>query len=292
MKKNGFLSLRIALALSVVLVCILWAVGQYSGSGESSVVSGPEDLRSELLWAQLIAVHVGGASTVYDAGSFVFVPGGDPDAEVFAEGLVPEIDGKEGWPVILFEDAFSHETVIVNGRGEEIMRLPPADGYAPSRIVMTALLLPPGSTAGGTGIRQVNVPAPSKSFLADVPSTGLAGGGAEDRSGLSPSTGSDAVANTDGANLPKSVQGSVTRTLLGVNLTLYADSDSGSVSHDGYSRFVQTNGVGPKATVQQAINAAVSGDTIELRGASAFADRTLTVGGKSLVLRPVGHVRF
>ncbi len=51
-----------------------------------------------------------------------------------------------------------------------------------------------------------------------------------------------------------------------VNYTLYVDSDVGNDSYDGCSSAFQTGGRGPKATVQQAIEASLSGDVIELRG--------------------------
>jgi hypothetical protein len=76
------------------------------------------------------------------------------------------------------------------------------------------------------------------------------------------------------------------------NGTLYADSDTGAAGHDGLSQAVLSASRGPKASVQQALDAALSGDTVELRGQAAFPDAALSPGGKSLTLRPVGGVRF
>jgi len=77
-----------------------------------------------------------------------------------------------------------------------------------------------------------------------------------------------------------------------VNCILYVDSDVGSSSYDGCSQEVLSSGRGPKATVQQALDLAVSGDVIELRGSASFGDTVLSPGAKSVVLRPVGAVRF
>jgi hypothetical protein len=76
------------------------------------------------------------------------------------------------------------------------------------------------------------------------------------------------------------------------NCTLYADSDIGGAQYDGFSPAVLSASRGPKATVQQALDTAFSGDAVELRGQSAFADAVLSPGDKRLILRPAGGVRF
>jgi len=101
--------------------------------------------------------------------------------------------------------------------------------------------------------------------------------------------------DNDGVNDDKEVErGTDPLDPASLNRTLYADSDVGSVGYDGYSDAVPAAGGvrGPKAAAQQAIGIAVSGDVIELRGAAAFADGLLSPGDRSLVLRPVGAVRF
>ncbi len=107
--------------------------------------------------------------------------------------------------------------------------------------------------------------------------------------------GSDATADADGdmvSNALECARGTDPRNPASVNRTLYVDSDIGSNTYDGYWSYLRSYGRGPKAGVQQMINASVSGDVIELRGAPAFADRTLNTGGKDIILVPVGSVRF
>jgi hypothetical protein len=107
--------------------------------------------------------------------------------------------------------------------------------------------------------------------------------------------GSDATADADGdmvSNALECARRTDPRNPASVNRTLYVDSEIGSNSYDGYWSYLRSYGRGPKAGVQQMINASVSGDVIELRGAPAFADRTLTTGGKDIILVPVGSVHF
>ena len=53
-KADGYLAVRIALALCAVLACFLWAAAQYAG-GVVRMLTGPEDLRADLQWAQFYA---------------------------------------------------------------------------------------------------------------------------------------------------------------------------------------------------------------------------------------------
>lgn len=291
-KKSGFLAVRIMLVLGVSLIFILWAAAQYS-SGDDRLVSGPEDLRRELWRAQSLSLPQNDFPVFVDAGDFIFV-GGTDDGAALADGLVPVAgaDGAVRWPVTVYEDPLTLETVFLNADGDEVGRLqaPPgydpawvldaafpqgvpegadASGYDPSRVVMTANLLAPGGE-GGTG-------------------AGIAG------EGLRGAAGGDAGEDADNAsmvNVQKLVRDTEPIETASVNGTLYADSDIGNALYDGYSQTALSASQGPKATVQQAIDASISGDIIEIRGQAAFSDTMIVPGSKNVRLRPIGNVRF
>jgi len=124
-KADGYLAVRIALALCAVLACILWATAQYAG-GVGRQISGPEDLRLELRRAQMLAPP-SDSPFAFDAGRFSYVPGGRPFESEFVEGLVSRLDpdGQQTWPVTVYEDRSSRDTVILNGEGAEVGRLAP-----------------------------------------------------------------------------------------------------------------------------------------------------------------------
>ena len=146
-KGNGFLSLRVAVSLVAVFAFILWAAAQYAG-GEGRQISGPEDLRTELRKAQLL-VPPSDSVVQYDAGRFTYVPGPHPFEREFVEGLVLrlEADGRETWPVTVYEAA-SWDTVFLNADGAEIGRLASAKGYDPA---WAARYLFPGWQFSGYG---------------------------------------------------------------------------------------------------------------------------------------------
>ena len=140
-EKNGFLAIRIGLALCVTLACILWAVAQHSDVAGRQV-STPEDVRAELRRAQLLAPPSESA-VLYDAGQFEYVPANEALACEFVEGLVSRLGpgGREVWPVSVYEEAASRETVFLNADGAEVFRLSPEAGYDPG---WTARFLFPG----------------------------------------------------------------------------------------------------------------------------------------------------
>jgi hypothetical protein len=47
LKANGFLAVRVALVMGLVLICLLWAAAK-SGEGQVPSVDGPDGLRKEL----------------------------------------------------------------------------------------------------------------------------------------------------------------------------------------------------------------------------------------------------
>jgi hypothetical protein len=138
--KKGFLAVRVALVLSATAVFIFWATGQHTEKQDRQM-SGPEELRRELWLAQAQALPQAlpqtlpgdGAPVFVDAGVFVYT-GTDEGALALADGLVPVGDGEGGlvWPVMLFEDALTRETVFLNAEGLEAGRLAPPPGYDPA----------------------------------------------------------------------------------------------------------------------------------------------------------------
>lgn len=119
----------------------------FGNEGEAEAVSEPEDLREELADVQLAAPPLEGEPLVWDGGEYLFNPGGGLSAVALAEGLVPVADGQGlCWPVTLFEDRDSRETVFLDALGNEIGRLPPVPGYDPGWIV--DLLFPEGAPVG------------------------------------------------------------------------------------------------------------------------------------------------
>jgi hypothetical protein len=320
-RKNGFLAIRIVLALCVVLACILWAAAQYAG-GEGRTVTGPEDLRVELQWAQLLASPGAEDTFAYDAGGFVFVPDGGADAAALAGGLVP-LTGEGGgtvWPVTLFEDPVTRETVFMNADGEEFGRLPPPDGYDPgwiasvlypegapsaaaaaacdpSRIVMTVLLLPLGAAAEVTGTRHAESPASGKGVGGiDDPAAGLICGGTIPVAGA----GSGAAAQSD---VEAAAMAARERTTAGTTNapstrarggharakhTVYVDRSIGKDAWTGRVRDKENADDGPKRTVGAGLGAVNKGDRLVInRGAYA---ENLDVRGKDADVLFSGNV--
>lgn len=72
------------------------------------------------------------------------------------------------------------------------------------------------------------------------------------------------------------------------NVTLYADKAIGNNSYDGLTPTVN-GGHGPKEGVQAAVNASISGDTVEV-ASGTYEEPEISPGSKSLTIRPVNHV--
>jgi hypothetical protein len=73
------------------------------------------------------------------------------------------------------------------------------------------------------------------------------------------------------------------------NVVVYADSDAGSDEYDGLAATFEGEH-GPKASLGAALAASYSGDTIQMTGGNAFEETSLILGGKVLLVRPVGQV--
>ena len=164
---------RAAPVLGAALVALAWAYGRDGGAGIPSV-GGPEALRRELRLAQARELPVEAGPVTADAGLRVYTAEEGADALALAEGLVPVAGagGADVWPVTLYEDGETRETVFLNADGQEAGRLPPPDGYdpgwaleaafpggapdgvesacyAPSRVALTVTLVAPEEGASG-----------------------------------------------------------------------------------------------------------------------------------------------
>jgi len=138
---------RAAPVLGAALIALAWAYGRDGGAGIPSV-GGPEALRRELWLAQARALPAGAGPVTVDAGLRVYTGEEGAGALALAEGLVP-VAGAGGaavWPVTLYEDGETCETVFLNADGQEAGRLPPPDGYDPGWPLEAAF---PGGVPGG-----------------------------------------------------------------------------------------------------------------------------------------------
>jgi len=143
----GWLATRAAPVLGAALIALAWAYGRDGGAGIPSV-GGPEALRRELRLAQARELPVEAGPVTADAGLRVYTAEEGADALALAEGLVP-VAGAGGaavWPVTLYEDGETRETVFLNADGQEAGRLPPPDGYDPGWALEAAF---PGGVPGG-----------------------------------------------------------------------------------------------------------------------------------------------
>lgn len=174
-------------------LCIVWALALY-GDGGPLRVAGPRDLREEFRDAQFDAPPSLDPLS-YDAGVYVFDPdGSDADDLALAAGLIPQSAGGGALcPVTLYEDPFTRDTVFLNVLGEEILRIPPEDGYSqdwvldalypygdvpadmmsaydPSRVVMSALLagFSDGPTSGAADAEPRRAVSGASKPLADA----------------------------------------------------------------------------------------------------------------------------
>ena len=138
---------RAAPVLGAALVALAWAYGRDGGAGIPSV-GGPEALRRELRLAQARELPVEAGPVTADAGLRVYTAEEGADALALAEGLVPVAGagGADVWPVTLYEDGETRETVFLNADGQEAGRLPPPDGYDPGWALEAAF---PGGAPGG-----------------------------------------------------------------------------------------------------------------------------------------------
>ena len=304
---------RAAPVLGAALVALAWAYGRDGGAGIPSV-GGPEALRRELRLAQARELPVEAGPVTADAGLRVYTAEEGADALALAEGLVP-VAGAGGaavWPVTLYEDGETRETVFLNADGQEAGRLPPPDGYdpgwaleaafpggvpggvesacyAPSRVALTVTLVAPeegvsglaeegrtdaGAAPGGNGAARADEGGGGASG-AGGGACGIAGG-AQDRSGAN--GGADAGPDGGGAAGPE---------------TVFVDARTGDDACTGRARSRAAGGAaapddGPKRSLAAGLAALAEGGRLVVTG-GAF-DEGLDVRGRAVDVRIDGEV--
>ncbi len=72
-------------------------------------------------------------------------------------------------------------------------------------------------------------------------------------------------------------------------ILLYADSDAGSDSYDGYA-FEVIAGHGPKRSLGAACDVSYAHDVIQISGSTVFHEPSLCIGLRDVTLRPLGAV--
>lgn len=165
---------RMGLVLIVAAVCLMCGLISFSAGqkpeAEEDVqrITSLEHMRRELSHVQMLALPTSLERVVIDGGAYLFAPSPDDlEAPMLFSLLIPqEVEGRRTWPVTLFEDPESRDTVVLDAEGGEVVRLlcetgydpgwvfdvfvPPlqgistdADAYDPARIALTLRLILP-----------------------------------------------------------------------------------------------------------------------------------------------------
>lgn len=128
---------RMGLVFAVAAMCLTCCLISLSSSHKPGVerrtLASLADLQRELAYVQMLTLPVGEEPVVVDGGEYLFEPApGDLDALLLLGALVPmESNGRRCWPVMLLEDPESRDTIILDGEGCEVVRLPCDPGYDP-----------------------------------------------------------------------------------------------------------------------------------------------------------------
>ena len=179
---------KMGLALCVAAVCLMcclisFSAGENTETEEIQRLTSLEDMRHELSHIQMFSLPTGLDRVVVDGGTYLFEPTpGDLEAPMFFSLLIPqEAEGLRCWPVTLFEDPESRDTVVLNAEGSEAVRLPcdpdynpewafdmlfplspditDADAYNPARIALSMRLV---FREDGLANKESARPSPSK----------------------------------------------------------------------------------------------------------------------------------
>lgn len=276
-------------------------------------ISGPEDLRTELRRAQVAAPpRPKGAPIFSDAGDFLFAGQGDADGLGLAERLVPVMgaDNVMRWPVTVYEDPLTRETVFLNADGAEAWRLArpldydpswvagtvfpdgmPAEtdagDYDPARVVLCANLLSTASPESArTGLRAHTSPKMVGNQEADIhvlqrasEEEGHSGADHEALSGKGPALAAETNAPGQSASKPVSrVQGRI----------VYVDRKCGKDTWAGRAGHATADNNGPKRTVAAGVRALREGDQLLI--SDGVYGETLDVRGRRSQVRIRGDV--
>jgi len=279
-----------------MLGVVLFLTAQWVCS-EYKILNNPADLQQIFLDAYLTR-HMDGCPDDCDLGTYRFSPC-DDGGRALMHGLVPtpRADGSVLWSVSLYEDFLMRETVFLNASGEEILRIastPEDDAvWLADRDYVNA-----GPRDGIDDNGLVDMTGTAQLLFADEDLVKNETEGSDPRrsSGDRPRLTLPLRANAEGLkNTQQDWQSDVQIMANGGEggRIFFVDSDIGRDTYDGSAATVELgSNCGPKASVQEALNLSVSGDVIELSGQGVFPDQLLSPEGKSVVLRPVGHVRF
>lgn len=276
-------------------------------------ISCPEDLRTELWRAQVTAPpRPKETPIIADAGDFLFTGKGDADVSAFAERLMPVTgaDSVTRWPVTVYEDPLTRETVFLNADGAEAARLDkpldydPAwvidtlfpDGvpewidaadYDPARLVLCAnLLSTPSSESARTGLRAHT--GPQKAEEPEAEKTGQQRTSKEEgRSGADHEViPGEAPAPAARTNAPgQSASKPVSRVQVKI---VYVDRTCGKDTWAGRAGHATADNNGPKRTVAAGVKALRDGDQLLI--SDGVYGETLDVRGKRSLVRIRGDV--
>ncbi len=279
-------------------------------------VAGPDALRRELWLVQAEALPARSA-VVVDAGHRVYTAEEGEDAAALAEGLVPveSADGVPCWPVTVFEDADTRETVFLNADGGEAGRLPPLPEYDPSWALAAAFPdgVPPDADTEGFDpaavamIVWLSLPEYRNAPAGDGPGAPTADGvadGAKDGAawGLVPAGQGQTERQTtaaDGADIHESraaAVGAPTNTTTAVPgyrsppvrcAAVFVDGYSGNDAWSGRSR-IASKGDGPKRTIRAGLAESTGGQSLVVCGGQYREN--IDVRGRRARVRIVGDV--
>jgi len=317
----GWLATRAAPVLGAALIALAWAYGR-DGGAWIPAVGGPEALRRELWLAQARALPAAAGPVTVDAGPRVYTGEEGAGALALAEGLVP-VAGAGGaavWPVTLYEDGETCETVFLNADGQEAGRLPPPDGYdpgwpleaafpggvpggvesacyAPSRVALTVTLVAPEK--GVPGLAEEGLPEPAEEGRTDA---GAAPGGngaarADEGGGGASGAGGGACGIAGGAQDRSGANGGADAGPDGGGAagpeTVFVDARTGDDACTGRARCRAAGGAaapddGPKRSLAAGLAALAEGGRLVVTG-GAF-DEGLDVRGCAVDVRIDGEV--
>ena len=302
----GWLATRAAPVLGAALIALAWAYGRDGGAGIPSV-GGPEALRRELWLAQARALPAGAGPVTVDAGLRVYTGEEGAGALALAEGLVP-VAGAGGaavWPVTLYEDGETCETVFLNADGQEAGRLPPPDGYDPGWPLEAAF---PGGVPGGVESACYGPSRVALTVTLVAPEEGVSGLAEEDRAdagaarageGGGGASGAGVAASGDAGGAPAlsgqtagpdaAPDGGGTRGAAGP-VTVFVDARDGDDACTGRARCRAAGAPddGPKKSLAAGLAALAGGGLLVVTG-GAF-DGGLDVRGRAVDVRIDGEV--
>ena len=317
----GWLATRAAPVLGAALVALAWAYGRDGGAGIPSV-GGPEALRRELRLAQARELPVEAGPVTADAGLRVYTAEEGADALALAEGLVPVAGagGADVWPVTLYEDGETRETVFLNADGQEAGRLPPPDGYdpgwaleaafpggapggvegacyAPSRVALTVTLVAPEK--GVPGLAEEESPEPAEEGPADAGAAPGGNGAARAAESGGAVSGAGVAASGDAGEAPAlsgqaagpdaAQDGGAVLGAAGLG-TVFVDARDGDDACTGRARCRAAGAPddGPKRSLGAGLAALAEGGRLVVTG-GAF-DEGLDVRGRAVDVRIDGEV--